>query len=72
MPRGFDVLDAPSADAADDDDQELDDDATEVDDVDLAVAVGDDLERVAWARSHGLPCVLVREGPPAPAISSKP
>jgi DNA-binding NarL/FixJ family response regulator len=64
---GFDVFDAPHDDAGDDiEPRTTPDGASDVDDADLAVAVGDDLARVAWARRRGLPCVLVREGTPEP------
>ena len=33
---------------------------------DVAVAVGDDLRAVAWARRQGVRCVLVRDAPPGP------
>jgi DNA-binding NarL/FixJ family response regulator len=64
---GFDILDAPCGDAVDDAESQSEHDrATDIDDADLAVAVGDDLSRVAWARSRGLPCVLVRDATPEP------
>ncbi|HEY3832453.1 MAG TPA: response regulator transcription factor [Acidimicrobiia bacterium] len=66
---GFDVRDAPHGEVSDDADLESEFAcATDVDleDADLAVAVGDDLARVAWAHSRGLPCVLVRDATPGP------
>jgi DNA-binding NarL/FixJ family response regulator len=65
LAAGFEVFDARPASGACDEASPMDD-TGELVDADVAVAVGDDLQGVLWARDHGLPCVLVRHGRPEP------